>query len=298
VLAGFSFGHQIKATTAITSPASGDFAKHRSKIEGYRIARWGFGATGAAQIVVAFQYYSTGAGVAFVKLSNSDQSRCFYHEITVAAGWNFYAFLVPGDTTGTWQATTSAGLVFEVFSSGKETTPQSSLDAWGATSKVQTTNSVNLLDTNNDLTIVTGVYIAAGNVLPAAADLLMLMRPFDVEYDLCLRYYWKVPVTGDTQPTGFLGGCNGTTAAEFIAIFPVQMRTSPSMAVSDVAHFGVVPATFGSNSTGTGLALQGQAAPGKTARISLSGTSGLTSGSIAFLYSANASATMAFSARL
>jgi hypothetical protein len=39
-LAGFSFGHQIKATTAITSPASGDFAKHSSKIEGYRMVSW------------------------------------------------------------------------------------------------------------------------------------------------------------------------------------------------------------------------------------------------------------------
>ena len=161
-LAGFTFGHQIKATTALTSPASGDYAKHRQKIEGYRIAHWGFGATGAAAIVVAFELYSTGTGTAFVKLSNSDQSRCYYHEITVAAGWNFYAFPVAGDTAGTWQATTSTGLVFEVFVSGKETTPASSLDTWGSTNKVGTTNSTNLLGTNNNTTILTGLYIDVG----------------------------------------------------------------------------------------------------------------------------------------
>lgn len=187
-LAGFPFGHQIKATTAIASPANGDFAKHRSKIEGYRIASWGWGASGALDIVVAFQFYSTVSGTAFVKLSNSDQSRCYYHEITVAAGWNFCAFPVPGDTSGTWQATTNTGLTFEVFSSGKETTPASSLDAWGTTNKVQTTNSTNLLGADNNCTVLTGVYIAAGIELPVAADLPKLMRPYPEALSLCRRY--------------------------------------------------------------------------------------------------------------
>jgi hypothetical protein len=99
-LAGYGFGHQIKATTAITSLANGDYAKHRIKIEGYRIAHWGWGAAGAVDIAVAFNLYSTVSGTAFVKLSNSDQSCCCYHEIAVAAGWNFYAFTVPGDSGG------------------------------------------------------------------------------------------------------------------------------------------------------------------------------------------------------
>ena len=238
-LSGFSFGHQIKATTAITSPASGDFAKHRQKIEGYRIARWGFGAAGASPIVVAFRLYSTASGTAFVKLSNSDQSRCLYHEINVAAGWNVVAFSVAGDTTGTWQATTSTGLTFELFVSGKETTPASSLDAWGTTNKVQTTNATNLLGTNNNLTILTGLYIDAGTQLPAAADLPLLMRTFDQEVALCMRYYEKsFPVLtppaqnagtgiGETTWPVIVAGANNNRAP--FNPFTVRKRISPTL---------------------------------------------------------------------
>lgn len=189
VLPGFPFGHQIKATTAIAAPANGDFAKHRIKIEGSRIAHWGWGAAGAAAIVIAFQYYSTASGVALVRLSNSAGDRFYYHEITVASGWNFYAFSIVGDASGTWLTTTGIGLVAEVFSSGKETTPGSSLDAWGATAKNQTTNSTNLLGTNNNQTILTGIYIDVGTQLPVAADMPNLMRPSDQETALCQRYF-------------------------------------------------------------------------------------------------------------
>jgi hypothetical protein len=246
VMAGFSFGHQIKATTAITSPASGDFGKHRLKIEGYRIAKWGWGATGAAAIVVAFELYSTASGTAMVKLSNSDQSRCYYHEITVAAGWNFITFQVPGDTSGTWQATTSAGLVFEVFVSGKETTPAASLDAWGATNKVQTTNSTNLLATNNNVTILTGVYIDVGAQLPVATDLPLLMRAFAEEILLCKRYWEKsydygtavgtasVLGTGMIIASSALGATTaGNVGGGTVVPFKVTKRAAPSMVPYD-----------------------------------------------------------------
>lgn len=245
VLAGFAFGHQIKATTAITSPASGDFAKHRQPIGGYRIARWGWGATGAMAIVVAFELYSTASGTAFVKLSNSDQSRCYYHEITVAAGWNFVAFTVPGDTTGTWQATTSIGLTFEVFVSGKETTPASSLDAWGSTNKVQTTNSTNLLGTNNNLTILTGLFIDAGQQLPIAGELPLLMRSFDQEYTLCKKFLQYRRSASTSDHIAMLQGISTTGAGGPLWTFEVEMWSAPTVTVSATGDLSV------SNSAGT-----------------------------------------------
>jgi hypothetical protein len=239
-LAGFQFGHQVKATTAIASPANGDYARHRTKIEGYRIAHWAWGTLDASAIAVAFRLYSTAAGTAFVKLSNSDQSRCYYHETAVAAGWNFYAFTVLGDTGGAWQATTSTGLTFELFVAGKETTPQSTLDAWGTGNKVQTTNSTNLLGTNNNLTILTGLFIAAGTQLPVAGDLPRLMRPFDHELRLAQRY-WSKNVGYDNKPgnTGGSGGeapryamfsWAGTSLDSQRIFFPVTMRITPTLA--------------------------------------------------------------------
>lgn len=230
-LSGFGFGHQIKATTAITSPANGDFAKHRSKIEGYRISHWGWGASGAAAIVVAFRLYSTAAGTAFLKLSNSDQSRCYYHEITVAAGWNFYALNVAGDTSGTWQATTSTGLTFEVFVAGKAASPASAFDAWGSTNSTQTTNSTNLLGTNNNLTILTGLLIAAGARLPGATELPSLMRNFSHELLTCMRYYFNGGTTNTSSFSYFnTGNLYGTYNHR------VPMRANPTIVIRNGAN--------------------------------------------------------------
>ena len=276
-IAGFQFGHQIKATTAITSPASGDFAKHRTKIEGYRVAHWGWGASGASAIVVAFALYSTGSGVAFVKLSNSDQSRCYYHEITVAAGVNFFAFNVPGETSGTWQATTATGLTAEVFVSGKETTPASSLDAWGATNKVQTTNSTNLLGTNNNLTILTGVYIDVGTLLPVAADLPRLMRPkAEEEHQRCKRY-WRWLTNGVGQAK------SSTSAYIGVSHDSPPMRTTPNYAL--VTGTGALTELGVSGRTLSAIADDAKSPTGGT--LSLTSSSLTTGNQVALVPSVN-----------
>lgn len=226
-LPGFQNAHQIKATTAITSPASGDYAKHVALIEGYRIAHLGWGTASAQTIFLAFQYYSTASGTAFVRISDGVQARVYYHEIAVAAGWNFYAFVIPGDTSGSWPATTNIGLTIEVFSSGKETTPQSALDVWTNIFKNQTTNSTNLLATNNNQTLFTGVYIGAGSQLPVASDLPWLMRPFQVELDLAKPQYEK------SYDYGTAPGASGATAG--------QQQTPTTATVPNFTPYGTYP---------------------------------------------------------
>lgn len=234
---GFSFGHQLKATTALSSPANGDYAKHRTKVEGYRIAHCGFGASGASYISYAFWLYSTVAGTAFARFSNSDQSRCYHIELNVSAGWNYFYGGVPGDTTGTWQTTTSVGLVFEVFSSGKSASPVAP-GSWSTANTTQTTNSGNLLGSNNNLTILTGLWIAAGSRPPTQSELPNLMRPFPEELQECIRYYFKtfeyltVPAqnvginTGECQFPALVAGA--TAQRNFAQLLPRRMRISPA----------------------------------------------------------------------
>lgn len=230
-LEGFSNCLSIRSTPEISSPASGDFAKHRVKVEASKIAHWGWGAANAKSIVVAGQYFSAIVGVAAVKLSNNNQSRCLYHELTVAVGWNFFAFVVPGDTAGTWLSTQgSTGLTFEIFGSGKETTPASSLDAWGSTNKVQTTNSTNLLSVLSATVALTGLYMDVGSQLPTASDLADLMRPADVELKRCQRFLRM------SYPYGTLPGA---------AVFSVQKSSSGSFAsLEDYWHHTFEPMAF------------------------------------------------------
>jgi hypothetical protein len=189
-LPGYSFGHQLKATTALSSPANGDYALHRWRIEGYRVARLGWGTSGAQPLAYAFQLYSVASGIAFVRFANSAKDRNYYKELTVAAGWNFFSGTIAGDTSGTWNATNGTGLIVEVYSAGKAASPVAP-GSWTATSAVQTTNSTNLLATNNNLTIMTGLIVLPGIELPSASRAPLIMRPFDQEQVACMRYYQK-----------------------------------------------------------------------------------------------------------
>src|SRR3954462_2792468 len=122
-LSGYNNAAELKATTALASLANGDYAKHLTLIEGYRAARLGLGGLGAQSLAYAFQYYSPRSATIFVKLSNSDRSRCYYDEKAVVVGWNWVTGTVAGDTSGTWNTTTGIGLRVEIFSAGKAASP-------------------------------------------------------------------------------------------------------------------------------------------------------------------------------
>lgn len=222
---GYSFGHQIKATTAITSPANGDFALHRFMFEGYRIARLAWGTANAQPLAYCFQFYSTASGVAAVKFANNGKSRVYFKEVTVAAGWNFFSGTIPGDTTGTWLSTTGIGLQIEIFVAGKSASPAAP-GSWGSTDNAQTTNSTNLLGTNNNLTIATGFFIFPGLEFPSAERAAFLLRPAPLEKKDCRRFYWKK--TGE-QPAIYDDIAAGSSGIGQSFVHPEEMATTPTI---------------------------------------------------------------------
>ncbi|MGH6771116.1 MAG: DUF2793 domain-containing protein [Xanthobacteraceae bacterium] len=279
-LPGFSFGHRIQATTAISSPVNGDYALHRQKIEGHRVARLGWGASGAQPIAIAFRFYSTAAGTAFIRLGNSAGNRFYYREFAVATGWNFIAETIPGDTSGTWEQTTSAGLIVEIFSSGKVASPAAP-GAWTATGTIQTTNSTNLLGSNNNQTIVTGFVVLPGIEFPEQSRLPLIMRPADEELRRCMRYFQNITSPEETAvyspPLVFFKA--STTIWDHLGNrLPVEMRVTPTFEHSspswvtsninanEIAIFNTAISAFGtisgaltvgtSNLTSTGAAVR------------------------------------------
>ena len=238
VLLGFPNGHQVKATTAITSPANGDFAFHRTQIEGYRTARLGWGAANPSSLSYGFWFYTTASGTITVKISNSAKSRCFYKEhAVVGPGWNWVSTTIAGDTSGTWQTTTSAGIIFEIFSSGKSASPAAP-DAWSATSTTASTNTTNLYGSNNNLTIVTGLVLIPGTAVPNSLRVFGNQRSFDEELACCKRYWEKTydygtalaAVTLNGADNTYLSGSSGfTQGGPSGAKFKVEKRGTPTI---------------------------------------------------------------------
>ena len=235
VLLGFPNGHQIKATTAISAPANGDFAFHRTQIEGYRTARLGWGASNPSSLSYGFWFYTTASGTITVKISNSAKSRCFYKEhAVVGPGWNWVSATIAGDTSGTWQTTTLAGIIFEIFGSGKAASPVAP-DAWSATSTTASTNTTNLYGSNNNLTIVTGLVLIPGTAIPNSLRVFGNQRTFDEELRLCMRYFrsdfpYGTTPADNVQSNKSLGvSVNGGTTVSPIYRFGSSMRASPSV---------------------------------------------------------------------
>jgi hypothetical protein len=188
-LPGYNFALQIKAVAAFT-PANGDLAHFRQRVEGNRVARLGWGTASAQPITIAFQFYSTVSGVSFVRVYNSAGIRAYYIEFTVAAGWQWVTLTIPGDTTGTWVKDTGIGLFIDIFATGKQASPAAP-GSWGGAGSIQTTNSTNLLGTINNVVALTGFLLLPGLELPNAARAPLIMRPADEEFQRCLRHWEK-----------------------------------------------------------------------------------------------------------
>lgn len=296
-LPGFGYGHRIKATTALSSIANGDFARHRHKIEGVRAARAAWGTSSAQSIAIAFQFYAMRTGTQMLRVSNNAGNRFYHTEFSVVAGWNFVAKTIPGDTSGTWLSDSSgAGLVVEIFGAGKAASPATA-DAWGATGAVSTSGSdgVNQYSANNDETVVTGLVAIPGIALPSSSRLPLLMRPAGEEADLCRRYYHRLVAASGAGTRVAVGLSASSTNAQVFYDTGVRMRAAPNFSTASVSNWTLVDGTGADTVTAMSLVYFTDS---RLATLSCDVASGLTTGRAAQLRAANTSADLIFNARL
>ena len=153
-------------TAAALSNGNGQNFWH--KVEGYRMAKLGWGTAAAQPLSYAFMFYANVSGTTFVKVNNAAGNRIFYQEFTVTApAWNFVKGTIPGCTDGVWENTNGTGMSFLIYVTGKDATPQVA-GSWGTANANQTTNSQNLV-VNTATTGITGVVLLPGSQPPASA---------------------------------------------------------------------------------------------------------------------------------
>ena len=238
-LPGYSNGVSLKATTAMTALVNGDNAALYNYIEGYRIARLAWGTANAQPITIAMRLFSTVAGVALLRVYNSAVSRGFHVDMPVAAGWNFLVATIPGDTTGVWATDNNRGIIVSVAAAGKEASPVTA-GSWGTSILTQSTTSTNLLASNNNQIIITGLVVLPGIEAPSAARSALIMRPFDQELVTCKRY-WQSNTAN----------CDATAAAAGVPT-PSLITYSTEMRANPTITFGT-PSLAGNNTAVSSL---------------------------------------------
>jgi len=222
---GFTYYLGITSSSAYTVDSAEQFLV-RQQIEGYNIADLNWGSANAKTVTLSFWVRSSLTGTFGGGLYNNDGSRSypFSYTISTANTWEQKSVTIAGDTSGTWQTTTSTG-VSVGFGLGVGSTYSGTAGAWAGTYYGSATGATSVVGTNGATFYITGVQLEKGTQATAFD-----YRDYGRELVLCQRYF--------TSTAYGVQNHNLDTCLDHIAYtadnthgerFPVRMRAAPSV---------------------------------------------------------------------
>ena len=195
-------------------------------IEGNMLADLGWGTSSAKTITISFQVRSSLTGTFGGAVQNNTVTRSypFTYTINSANTWETKTITISGDTTGTWETGTSAGIQLH-FGIGVGSTYSGTADAWASADYRSASSVTNILGTSGATFYITGVQLEVGDTATPFEH-----RPYDMELARCQRYCWKHGGETSTQYLHAQGGYNDANYIAFgMVIPPVPMRAAPSV---------------------------------------------------------------------
>ena len=142
---------------------------------------------------------------------------------------------IPGDTAGgaIGQGLTTEGLRLNIpLLCGADNAKAAG--SWGGGIYEAASSTPNLLDNTANNIYLGDVQLEVGSV---ATD--FEHEPISVTFAKCLRYYFEL--AGASQIALPTGSQTATSGGSAYYQYPVEMRTTPALAYSDLSHFGVQP---------------------------------------------------------
>jgi len=220
------FVNSLLATvTTSTSPSSGNLYVIRQVIEGNNLYDLSWGTASAKTVTLSFQVYSslTGTFGGVIKNGAENRSYPFTYTVSSANTWTPISVTIAGDTSGTWTATTGAGMNV-YFSLGAGSSVSGTAGAWAGSNFYGATGQTNIIATNGATFYITGVQLEVGSTATSFD-----YRPYGTELQLCQRYYVQYGGTSTNEHLPMVAQVQGTTNANTSFQLPVQMRTTPSI---------------------------------------------------------------------
>jgi len=283
------FVNSLKITSsAATSLAAGDYYFLAQSIEGNNIADLNWGSANAKTITLSFQVYSSLTGTFGGALRNSAQDRSypFTYTISSANTWTSISITIAGDTSGTWNTTTSTGINV-VFSLGVGSTYSGTAGAWAGSNYVSATGATSVVGTNGATFYITGVQLEKGSTATSFD-----YRPYGTELQLCQRYYQQF---GGVSSAGLMNLANWDSANFYgVLYFITSFRANPTFTYSALGDFTILQA----NATRTLSAFNGGYTTTQSSELNPYASSSITIGQSAWLRCANANGLLKFTAEL
>jgi len=211
------------------SISSTDYFVVKQSIEGNNIADLGWGASGASAVTLSFKVYSSLTGTFGGVIQNADATRSypFTYTISSANTWTSISITIAGDTTGTWQTGTSAGIIV-YYGFGVGSTYSGTAGAWASANYISATGATSVVGTNGATFYLTGVQFEAGSTASPFE-----YRQYGTELALCQRYYetsWSGVAVGTDSSSVTQTGAHGinSTDGALNQSWRVNKRSNPT----------------------------------------------------------------------
>ena len=217
------------------SVLAGDYYIIIQRIEGYNIADLGWGTASAQTITLSFWVRSSLTGTFGGALKNNAANRSypFTYSIPTANTWTAISVTIAGDTSGTWEKTTSAGIQVQ-FGLGAGSTFSGTAGAWAGANLVSATGATSVVGTNGATFYITGVQLEKGSTATSFD-----YRPYSAELAMCQRYYEKSYPYATVAGSSGAGSTivfvyqNGNGRTGCSVYFKVSKRASPTVTSYD-----------------------------------------------------------------
>ena len=217
-------------TTGNPSPTANDYCFLCQPIEGNRVARLAWGASGAQPVTLSFWVQTNRVGLYAGSIcpGNAQRSYVFTFTVNAAGVWQYVTVTIPGDVSGTWAKNSAAGMQL-IFTMMAGSTYQTAPNVWTSGFFVTAPGAVNGVAVSSDVMFLTGVTLIPGNEGPSAARSTLIIRPYSQELVTCRRYLqapdgWAVTAFSPVATIARLG-----------LAFSPTMRVTPTLIAKNAA---------------------------------------------------------------
>jgi len=234
---GFTKSLKLDCTTADT-PATTERIRIEQKFEGQNLQLLKKGTASAESTTLAFWVKSNKTGTYIANFTDEDNTRIISkaYTIDVADTWEKKIINYAGDTTDPFVYDNSTSLVVKWFLCAGASLQSGTLaDTWqDYTNANFCVGQVNFADSTSNEFFLTGVQLEVGTYTSST------LPPFQFEtyganLARCQRYYQKL--TGSYEAYGQImnGHYQGTTQFQGAVVYPVEMRTAPSISATQTS---------------------------------------------------------------
>jgi hypothetical protein len=228
--AGFAKYLGITSSSAYSVGASDNFNLMTS-FESSNVYDFAWGTASAATVTLSFWVRSSLTGTFGGAVRNWAYTRSYPFNYTISSAntWEYKTVTISGDTAGTWNMSgDNAGAIEVLWGLGVGSTYSGTAGSWAGANYLSATGATSVVGTNGATFYITGVQLEKGSAA-SAFD----YRDYGRELAMCQRYYQQVG--GNTGDLNSIALRSYTTSGSYVGnqyMFPVQMRTSPTMTIS------------------------------------------------------------------